>query len=110
MTLFKGNGFWILPLLVILMCSKNGWNVFLLMSSGKSEASTDCSSLTVDCTCRAEGSKMRVFQPPLGHATGAEAVPLGRHGLDQLLHPAHLRGHLLGQDLIAVLQAAILAL
>lgn len=34
------------------------------MSSGESEASADCSSLTVDCTCRAERSETRLSQPP----------------------------------------------
>lgn len=44
------------------------------------------------------------------HAAGAKAVPLYRHRLDQLLHPADLRGHLLSQDLVAAFQAPKLAL
>lgn len=44
------------------------------------------------------------------HAAGAKAVPLYSDGLDQLLHPADLRGHLLSQDLIAAFQAPKLAL
>lgn len=46
--------------------------------------------------------------PGSGHA--AEPVLLHGYGLDQLLHPADLRRHLLGQDLVAVLQPPVLAL
>lgn len=49
-------------------------------------------------------------RPRSGHAAGAEAIPLHRYGLHQLLHPADLGGHLLGQDLVAVFQAPKLAL
>lgn len=48
--------------------------------------------------------------PGSGHAAGAQPVLLSRYGLDQLLHPADLRRHLLSQDIVAVLQAPELAL
>lgn len=54
--------------------------------------------------------KVSLLDVSSGHAAGTEAVLLCRYGLDQLLHPADLRGHLLSQDLVAVLQAPKLAL
>lgn len=45
-----------------------------------------------------------------GSRRAAQAIPLCRYGLDQLLHPADLGGHLLSQDVVAVFQAPELAL
>lgn len=93
------------------------WNFFFL--TGSSSVAYDDTRLAEALLCshkqrrRAGGCECKCQtgrQPRSGHAPRNEAVLLCRYGLDQLLHPADLRGHLLSQDVVAVFQAPKLAL
>lgn len=120
MILYMGNGLNVLPLcflLVLLRHAVNGWHV----SPGGQQQQHDDSRATQTPLCRthAEKTGRRILEEESvfagcrsssRHAAGAKTVPLYSDGLDQLLHPADLRGHLLSQDLIAAFQAPKLAL